>query len=142
VNLLASLLWEQPQSLLGAANLALQTLAGNVRAAEWRDGRVMVRLRGMGAVSLGLFVFYSPCDSPWVPVGPENEQHERGHAVQSRRLGPMYLPLVGLASVTRVGFAAAHKALTGRRWAGYYDGWPEREADLLGGVDRALRPAP
>jgi hypothetical protein len=75
-------------------------------------------------------------------AGEREGQHERGHAVQSRRLGPMYLPLVGLASVTRVGFAAAHKALTGRRWAGYYDGWPEREADLLGGVDRALRPAP
>lgn len=142
MNPLAALLWEQPQSALGAANLALQALTRNVGAVAWRDGRVMVRLRGLGAVSLGLFVFYSPCDSPWVPVGPENERHERGHAVQSQRFGPLYLALVGVPSVMRVGFAAAHKAVTGRRWAGYYDGWPEREVDLLGGVDRALRPAP
>jgi hypothetical protein len=27
----------------------------------------------------------------------------------------------------------------GRRWAGYYDGFPEHQADELGGVDRARR---
>lgn len=139
---LASLLWEQPQTALGALNLGVQTLARNVAALSWTRGRVMVRLRGDGAVSLGLFVFYSDRDNAVIPVGAENIDHERGHAVQSRRLGPLYLPLVGVPSVLRVGYAVAHKLATGRRWGGYYEGWPERQADVLGGVDRSLRPAP
>jgi hypothetical protein len=142
VNPLASLAGEQPQTALGAANLAAQALARNVADVAWARGRVMVRLRGDGAVSLGLFVFYSDRDNAFIPVGAENVDHEWGHSVQSRRLGPLYLPLVGVPSTLRVAYALAHRALTGRRWDGYYDGWPERQADALGGVDRARRPAP
>jgi hypothetical protein len=93
-------------------------------------------------MSLGLFVFFTQRDNPYVPVGPENRDHEFGHSYQSRGLGPLYLPIVGLSSEMRVLYAIAHRHLTGRRWAGYYDGFPEREADALGGVDRALRPPP
>jgi hypothetical protein len=75
-------------------------------------------------------------------VGRENADHEYGHALQSRRYGPLYLALVGVPSVLRAAYAVAHRARTGRRWASYYDAWPEAQADALGGVDRALRPAP
>lgn len=138
----ARFVWELPQNLLGMANLVLQRSMGNVRQIEREDGRVMVELRGDGAVSLGWFVFHSRHDGPFVPVGAENRQHERGHSVQSRWLGPLYLPLVGVPSVLRVLYAMTYRARHGRRWPHYYDGWPERSADQLGHVDRALRPAP
>jgi hypothetical protein len=138
----ALLLWELPQNLLGAANLGVQMATGNVRGVERDRGRLMIALTGDGAVSLGLFVFFSTHDNRFVPVGPENRDHEYGHAVQSRMLGPLYLPLVGVPSAARVAYAVAHRALTGRRWGGYYAGWPERSADRLGGADVALRPPP
>ena len=43
---------------------------------------------------------------------------------------PPYLPLVGVPSTLRVARAIAHKVITGRRWGGYCDGWPERQADF------------
>jgi hypothetical protein len=134
--------WELPQNLLGAANLVVQAAARNVRHIERDRGRLMIELAGEGAVSLGLFVFFSTRDSRFVPVGPENRDHEYGHSVQSRWLGPLYLPLVGAPSVARVAYAVAHRTITGRRWAGYYAGWPEKSADELGGVDLSRRPAP
>lgn len=75
--------------------------------------------------------------------GVRGLDHDRiRHSVQSRRLGPLYLPLVGVPSVARVAYAIGYRTVTGRRWGGYYEGWPERQADELGGVNRSLRPAP
>lgn len=135
-------LWELPQNLLGAANLAVQLARGGVRGLDHDRDRLLIELAGDGAVSLGYFVFWSARDNAYVPVGPENRDHEYGHSVQSRLLGPLYLPLVGVPSVARVVYAVGHRTLTGKRWSGYYDGWPERQADALGGADRSLRPAP
>lgn len=134
--------WELPQNTLGALNYAVHQAQGGVARTTRERGRLFVELRGTGAVSLGWFVFFSTTDNGFVPVGPENKDHEYGHSLQSRWLGPLYLPFVGLPSISRVAYAVGHRALTGRRWSGYYDGWPERSADLLGGVDVSLRPAP
>jgi hypothetical protein len=136
-------LWELPQNLLGLLNVSIVAAFRRIERVEFDRERVMIELRpGANAVSLGLFVFWSPHDNPFVPVGRENRDHEWGHTVQSRWLGPLYLLVVGVPSTMRVFYAVAHRAITGRRWGGYYDGWPERSADALGGVDRSLRPAP
>ncbi len=134
--------WELPQNALGAAALALQLARGRVRSLGVSRERLMIELEGGAAVSLGFFVFHTSSDNEFVPVGPENEAHEFGHSVQSRRLGPLYLPLIGLPSVLRVAYAVTYKIRYGTRWAHYYDGYPEDEADALGGVDRTLRPRP
>lgn len=134
--------WELPQNLLGAANLFAQRRAGNVRDVRRERGRTMIELVGDGAVSLGQFVFFGTRDNRYVPVGHENRNHEYGHSIQSRALGPLYLPLVGVPSVARVVYAMAYRTVTGERWSGYYEGWPERSADRLGGVDTSLRPRP
>jgi hypothetical protein len=136
------LLWELPQNVLGAATLAAHAVRGSVRRVTFRQERVVVQIAGDGAVSLGLFVFHTEVDSRFVPVGPENLAHELGHSVQSRWLGPLYLPLVGVPSVLRVGYAMFYQVRHHRRWGGYYDGYPERWADELGHVDRAQRPRP
>lgn len=87
-------------------------------------------------------MFYGTRDSKFVALGPENIDHDYGHSIQSRTLGPLYIPLVGVPSVARALYATIYCKITGRRWARYYDGWPEKQADRLGGVDRSLRPAP
>jgi hypothetical protein len=58
--------------------------------------------------------------------------HELGHQRQSEMFGPLYLLIVGLPSIIRA-----------RIWVGrklppldYYKGWPENQADKLGGVER------
>jgi hypothetical protein len=136
------LAWELPQNVLGAIAFAGMLARRNVRRVRFERERWMVELEGDGAVSLGLFVFFSTKDNKFVPVGPENRDHEYGHALQSRLLGPMYLPVVGVPSVVRVAYAMGYLAITGRRWSHYYDGWPERWADELGRADIAARPNP
>jgi hypothetical protein len=141
VSAILGVTWELPQTALGAAVLAGQLARRSVRAVTPERGCVCVEV-DTGAVSLGRFVFHSAADNPYVPVGRENKDHELGHAVQSRRLGPLYLAVVGVPSSLRVAYAMGYRYVRGRRWGGYYEGFPEKQADALGGVDRALRPAP
>jgi hypothetical protein len=136
------LVWELPQTLLGLAALGNHLARGRIVRMDVERGCVVAEIDHAHAISLGRVVLWTPEDNPYVPVGPENRAHELGHAVQSRWLGPLYLPLVGVPSTARVLYALAHKRVTGRRWGGYYDGWPERSADRLGRADRARRPLP
>lgn len=136
VRLAAGVAWEGPQTTLGALNLALQLLQRNVASVERQRGRIFVELRGVGAVSLGYFVFWGTVDSKFVRVNPSNKDHEYGHALQSRLLGPAYLLVVGVPSTMRVAYAGAQWLVTRQPWEGYYDGFPESWADRLGGVDR------
>jgi hypothetical protein len=138
----ALLFWEFPQNALGVGKLAFEGARRNVKRVELDRERILVELDGGAAVSLGLFVFWTRRDNRYVPVGPENRDHEYGHTLQSRWLGPLYLPLVGVPSTLRVVYAVAFRELTGRRWPGYYAGYPERWADALGGVDPTQRPPP
>jgi len=110
-------------------------MLGTVEGIEIDRERLFVRSR-MSAVSLGHFVFWSRGENRWVILDEHTRDHEWGHSFQSRMLGPLYLPLVGLPSVTRVLYAVLHREVTGRRWDGYFDGYPESWADRLGGVDR------
>jgi hypothetical protein len=136
------LAWELPQNALGALVLAQFAARRKVATARWERERLFVEITADGAMSLGWFVFFSNRDNPVIPAGRENKDHEYGHSIQSRWLGPLYLPVVGAPSVARVVYAHVFKARTGRRWGRYYDGFPEDQADRLGGVDRSLRPAP
>ncbi len=135
-RLAAGLAWEMPQTALGALNLARELVTNNVASMERQRGRIFVELRGVGAVSLGYFVFWGTVDSKVVRVNPSNKDHEYGHALQSRMLGPLYLPIVGVPSVLRVAYASAQWIVTRQPWDGYYDGFPESWADRLGGVRR------
>lgn len=135
---LFSLCWEAPQTALGTALTAALAVSNGVRDLQLRDGRVIVRTGGVG-ISLGHFVFYTTEGSRYFAADDLMLRHELGHAVQSRWLGPLYLPLVGVPSSARAVFAVVYRELTGRRWAGYFDGWPEASADRLGGISVAER---
>lgn len=130
--------WEGPQNVLGLALLGVLAAAGRVEGVARDRGRLFVETRGLG-VSLGWFVFWSRRFGATLLHDPVNRDHEYGHTLQSRWFGPAYLLLVGVPSVSRVVYGQLHAVRTGRPWAGYFDGWPERQADRLGGVARRRR---
>lgn len=127
------LFWELPQSLLGLVLCVGLRARGRVRGLLWERGRLFVELDGPPFVSLGGFIF-------WAPVGGVQPlricQHEYGHSFPSRAFGPLYLFVVGLPSVSRVAYSSGYRWVTGRAWGGCFDGWPERQAEVLGGVIR------
>ncbi len=84
----------------------LQTLAGLAvflrerRQPHFRyHGAVVTRWRSPGAsVSLGMFVFVS--DALEEPDARPTLVHEYGHTLQSLLLGPLYLLVIGIPSLT------------------------------------------
>ena len=133
-------LWELPQNVLGMLLLGLEYLAGTVKAVELDRGRLFIQSK-MSAVSLGFFVFWASGSNRYSILDEHTRAHEFGHSFQSRWLGPLYLPLVGIPSVSRVLYGIAYREITGQRWEGYFDGYPENWADRLGGVERKARAA-
>ena len=67
--------------------------------------------------------------------------HEYGHSVQSRRLGPLYLAVIGIPSLV---FCYLWDRLVHANWdmtekiKWYYRQPTEHSADILGGVNRDL----
>ena len=102
---------------------------------EVEDGRLVVESKGTG-ISLGHIVFWSRANSRWHDLDIRNRAHELGHTKQSRMLGWLYLPVIGLPSISRAAYALVHREVTGRQWTRYYEGYPENWADRLGGVIR------
>jgi hypothetical protein len=129
-------LWELPQNTLGLALWGIERALGTAVDSERQDGRRMIESK-LNAVSLGHFVFWCRArESRYFVLDDRTRAHEFGHTFQSRWLGPLYLPLVGVPSVMRVLYAVAYREVTGKRWTGYFDGYPEAWADRLGGVQR------
>lgn len=132
---LSAIAWELPQDVLGALLYASERLRGRILSTRRARDRVVLETTGT-AISLGHLVFWSRRSSRWHDLDARNEHHELGHAEQSRLLGPLYLPIVGVPSTARAAYAFAYREATGRKWDGYYRGFPERWADELGGVAR------
>ena len=130
-----SLAWEAPQTVLGAVMLAAEAGRRRIVGFEMEDGRLVVESKGTG-ISLGHIVFWSRESNRWHDLDCTNRAHELGHTKQSRMLGWLYLPVIGLPSVSRAVYALLYRELTGRQWTRYYDGYPEKWADRLGGVVR------
>lgn len=130
--------WELPQTLLGAGLLAWLRLRGRVYAIErTADGRLLVETTGLG-ISLGGYVYWSRVDLFGNPFDVDLiRAHELGHTVQSRRLGWLYLPTVGIASSSRALYAMAWYRRHGRVWGHYFDAWPESAADHHGSIRRS-----
>ncbi len=127
--------WELPQNLLGLGLLALCRVGGRVVSLKRERGRLFVEVDQLG-VSLGWFVFWCRDLDPMAAAAMWTREHEYGHTLQSRMFGPLYLLVVGIPSVSRVAYAWWRHRV-GRPWHGYYDGWPEKQADQLAGVDRS-----
>lgn len=124
--------WELPQTLL--AMLVLVLLPHKKEEEFEIPFYTLWCADGLNAFSLGEWIFIPSSRL----VDEATVRHEYGHSIQSRRLGWLYLLVVALPSVARNLYdrvAHKHKSTLFRNWW-YYSGYPENEADYLGGVDR------
>jgi len=114
-----------PQNILGTLYYGLLQLTGNViDTADMNETKIIVTSTPFGA-SLGKYIFIHES------MQTENTvRHEYGHTMQGYKRGPFYLPFEGLVS-----FVQATISLFSPSFAeGYFDRWPENEANELGGV--------
>jgi hypothetical protein len=127
--------WQLPQNIIGLFLVLVLRAKRNVSFSVYF-------VDAMFGVSLGDYVILHS-RSPYTTL-----EHEKGHQVQSRWLGPLYLLVVGIPSAV---FNNLWDRLFHKKWGmeerskWYYSRWPEGPgghwwdrftADVLGGVER------
>jgi hypothetical protein len=127
-------LWQFPQHLLALVLMYLWGARYCSLQGVWRIDK-----KGIG-VSLGSYILldkrYGCGNIDWVSTAIK---HERGHSRQSLIFGPLYLLVIGVPSAVfnnlwdRVFHTDWPRA---RREQWYYKRYPEKWADMLGGVKR------
>jgi len=114
-----------PQTVLGILFYAGLQLTGLVTDAATLNEVTVVEMPLPVGVSLGGFVFVG------TPLLTENVvRHEYGHVLQGYQHGPFYLLLEGATSLVQAVVSIVSPSFA----AGYYERWPESEANELGGV--------
>jgi hypothetical protein len=132
--------WQLPQNLLGLVVVWVTRAKRAEGIFGYGDIYVISNRSFRFWVSLGEYIILRPS------CGLDTIKHEKGHQVQSRWLGPLYLLVVGLPSAVFCNLwdRVFHKGwYTDRRVAWYHSRWPEGPgghwwdrftADVLGGV--------
>lgn len=119
-------IWGLPQNIIGLIMfLSLKHLA--VKQEKYNHTTVLFFNKNLGAVSLGMFIFV------FSNFGESTDyvvRHEFGHSLQSIILGPLYLLIIGLPSIIWAGFFDNYRR---KHKISYYDFYPERWANKLGG---------
>lgn len=120
--------WELPQTIVACFLLLFIKICGKSLALTWngRNWQVSYDFELIDGVALGPFAMLGNHYANWRNV----IKHENGHTEQSLLLGPLYLPVVALPSVT-MNLLTRAKILRRDR---YYLRWPENWANDLGGV--------
>lgn len=114
-----------PQNVLGTLYYGLLQLTGNVvNTAELNEMKIIVTRTPFGA-SLGKYIFVSESLQTESTI-----RHEYGHTMQGYKHGPFYLLFEGLVSFVQAAFSLISPSFAD----GYFDRWPENEADEFGGV--------
>ena len=125
-----------PQFLLGLLLKWWYSRGAEVAEGEYGGVKVLYSSRMSAGISLGLLVIlpYKYARLRKVNIFVERTHaHEYGHCVQSRKLGWIYLPVIGLPSLA---WNWAHSTFDSLQTVDYYSFWAERWADSLGGVER------
>ena len=133
--------WCLPQTLLGYLMYKKYKENNWVNSViEYRMGTILIRqFRLNGGRSLGKFVFTHDYekeqDKVWKLTAQEKmDKHEYGHAIQSMLLGPFYLFIIGLPSIS---WHKYYKIVNKKKEINYYkDFYTERWADKWGKVKR------
>ncbi len=129
---LLALTWELPQTILALLFMLLfktKKLDKNGRIRRIHDNRYLT------CFSLGEFIFFGRKYTDY-PSWERTQKHEFGHSIQSRILGPLYLPLIAIPSVI-CNMLSRMDNRTGKWfYRHYYDTPWEHGADLLGKVKR------
>ena len=118
-----------PQNILGTLHYALLRLTGNVvDTAEMNEMTIIVTRTPFGA-SLGKYIFLGEA-----LLAEYTVRHEYGHTMQGYKRGPFYLLFEGLVSFVQVAFSMISPSFAD----GYYERWPEDEANRLGGIEKNM----
>ena len=114
-----------PQTVLGTLYYGLLQLTGNVvNTADMNEMKIIVTRTPFGA-SLGKYIFVSESLQTESTI-----RHEYGHTMQGYKHGHFYLLFEGLVSFVQAAFSLISPSFAD----GYFDRWPENEADEFGGV--------
>lgn len=117
-------IWQLPQHLLAMLYIGYLVMMCKDLGVDSRYKQAIVIPCVMrGAVTLGCYVF----------VGLNSEyrkivKHELGHTIQSKILGPLYLIVIGIPSITYCGLRRIFPSL---RKKNYYDFYTEKWANNL-----------
>lgn len=135
--------WQLPQNLLG---LILLWIMKSDATLKLDNGNVVYFSRNMaGGISLGRYSiinsYYAGLKTGDKKIKPKEElmeldvvKHEGiGHGTQSRWLGPLYLPVIGLPSII---WAWLYGSIIPYTRNGYYKCYTEAWADKLAGIVR------
>ncbi len=126
-------IWELPQNLLGMVVYVIMKIKGRIVNTEQDAYHLFIETPGTG-VSLGWFIFWTPSGNRFAHLKNDCRMHEYGHALQSKMLGPLYLPVVGIPSLARAAYSRWYKRKYGSSWQNYFNAFPENWADKLGEV--------
>ena len=122
-----------PQNVLGILYYGLLQVLGDVLDTwEMNEMTIVVTGNPLGA-SLGRYIFV-----PAFALTEDAVRHEYGHTMQGYRHGPFYLLFEGAASFLQAAISVVFPSYA----RGYFDRWPENEADELGGVSKEASTAP
>lgn len=117
-------IWQLPQHLLAILYIGYLVMMSKDLGIDSRYKQATVIPCIMrGAVTLGNYVF----------VGLNSEyrktvKHELGHTIQSKILGPLYLIVIGIPSITYCGLRRLFPLLKKKN---YYDFFSEKSANYL-----------
>lgn len=117
-------IWQLPQHILAILYIGYLVMMCKDLGVDSRYKQAIVIPCVMrGAVTLGCYVF----------VGLNSEyrktvKHELGHTIQSKILGPLYLIVIGIPSITYCGLRRIFPSL---RKKNYYDFYTEKWANNL-----------
>ena len=114
-------IWQLPQNLVA---LVMIPFLGKLKVVDKTNWCTCYEGENMqGGISLGSFAFVSPYSAK----KPEVVAHElKGHTVDSRWMGPLYLLIVGLPSILNAWFNFTDC---------YYDWFPEKWANEHAGLE-------
>lgn len=124
INKVLSYVWQLPQNILGLFYRYIANVSNNV--SDNKDYNVYFKT-SRGSVSLGKYIFVYVNTSGL----SKTIQHEVGHYRQSQILGPLYLLVIGIPSIT---WATLHSYIPYFRKYNYYQFYTEKWANKLAGL--------
>lgn len=124
-----SRIWEAPQKAL--AHVVRWVMKAE-ECGEYEGARLYFWSHG-GGMSLSTHIFLPFDELTGSKYQMNYIRHEYGHTVQSRKLGPLYLLIIGLPSLI---WAGCFEGWRKKHKVSYYSFYTEAWADRLGGVKR------
>lgn len=117
-------LWQLPQHIVALLYFLYLKWRKQVLMVDKEEQYIVYTKNVKGSVTLGMYIFLS------FRATERTLKHEIGHTKQSLYLGPLYLIVIGIPSIT---WAILHG--TWIKGKSYYDFWTEKWANKLGGVE-------